>query len=108
MNIASTVTRAIPSTTRILETDMHRRQPASAGTFLHALVTGVLASALVLAGPRLAWADPPVSALPRLPVCGDQDAGTVQLKCPDFVPIPDIEVFRSEEHTSELQSLRHL
>jgi Domain of unknown function (DUF4114)/Thrombospondin type 3 repeat len=49
---------------------------------------------LAFAGPRLAWADPPVSALPRLPVCGDQDAGTVQLKCPDFVPIPDIEVFR--------------
>jgi len=72
---------------------MHRRHPANAGTLLHALVMGVLANALAFAGPRLAWADPPVFALPRLPVCGDQDAGTVQLKCPDFVPIPDIESF---------------
>lgn len=27
-------------------------------------------------------------------MCGDQGAGGVQLKCPDFVPIPDVEVFR--------------
>ena len=46
------------------------------------------------AGAAPAWADPPVSALPRLPVCGDQDTSPVQLKCADFVPIPDIEVFR--------------
>jgi hypothetical protein len=29
-----------------------------------------------------------------VPVCGDQDAGPVQLKCADFVRIPDIEVFQ--------------
>src|SRR5262245_14796988 len=73
---------------------MHRRQPAGAGSLPQALVMCVLATALAWTGPRPAWGDPPVSALPRLPVCGDQGTSSVQLKCPDFVPIPDIEVFR--------------
>jgi uncharacterized protein DUF4114/thrombospondin type 3 repeat protein len=54
----------------------------------------VVAGALAWGGPRAASADPPLSVLPRLPVCGDQDASSVELKCPDFVPIPDVEVFR--------------
>jgi hypothetical protein len=29
-----------------------------------------------------------------MPVCGDQSAGPVQLKCPDFVSIPDVQVFQ--------------
>jgi hypothetical protein len=53
-----------------------------------------MAGALGWAIAHPAWADPPVSALPRLPVCGDQDAGPVILKCADFAPIPDIQVFR--------------
>jgi hypothetical protein len=59
-----------------------------------ALITCLLAGAMGLGITRPAWADPPVSALPRLPVCGDQDASSLALKCADFVPIPDLEVFR--------------
>ena len=29
-----------------------------------------------------------------MPVCGDQSLGPVQLKCPDFVPIPDLQIFQ--------------
>ena len=39
------------------------------------------------------WADPPIAALGRVPVCGDQGDGTAQLRCPDLVPIRDIEIF---------------
>ncbi len=53
-----------------------------------------LAVAMGLAASCPAWADPAVSLLPRLPVCGDQDQSSTQLECTDFVPIPDIEVFR--------------
>ena len=71
------------SRTRTLRTRLRR-----------ALIAGAIAGAMGWAGAAPAWADPPVSALPRLPVCGDQDTSPVQLKCADFVPIPDIEVFR--------------
>jgi hypothetical protein len=47
-----------------------------------------------VANARRAWADPLVSSLQRVPVCGDQEVAPVQLKCADFAPIPDIEVFR--------------
>lgn len=58
------------------------------------LIACAVATAIGLVTSRPAWADPPLSALQRVPVCGDQDQSSVQLKCADFVPIPDIEVFR--------------
>jgi len=45
-----------------------------------------------------AQADPPASTLPRVPVCGDQDDSSLQLKCSDRVLIPDIEVFQVPGH----------
>jgi Domain of unknown function (DUF4114)/Thrombospondin type 3 repeat len=53
-----------------------------------------LAAALGLVAAGRAEADPPSSALPRVPVCGDQDDSSLQLKCADRAPIPDVEVFR--------------
>ena len=57
----------------------------------------VVAAALVLAcalASQRAHADPPLSSLGRVPVCGDAGDGAVQLHCPAFEPLPDIEVFR--------------
>jgi hypothetical protein len=59
-----------------------------------ALITCLLAGTMGSSGAPPAWADPPLPALPRVPVCGDQDSSPVTLKCADFVPLPDIEVFR--------------
>src|SRR5262249_11136113 len=89
----------VSSTSHCLSVDALALRTSSMGNhhrsrIRRALVMSVVAGALNWAIAHPAWADPPVSALPRLPVCGDQDAGSVQLKCPDFVPIPDIEVFR--------------
>src|SRR5262245_66275685 len=53
-----------------------------------------LAAAMGLLASGVAEADPPASTLPRVPVCGDQDDSSLQLKCSDRVPIPDIEVFQ--------------
>lgn len=44
--------------------------------------------------PGAAWADPATGALGRVPVCGDQGDGAVELKCGSLVPIPDVQVFR--------------
>jgi len=68
-------------------TDTQAVSPASRVVIAAALVAG-------LAAAHPAWADPPLSSLPRMPVCGDQSAGPVQLKCPDFVPIADLQVFQ--------------
>ncbi len=54
----------------------------------------LIAAAIGIVAPRAGRADPEIPSLVRLPVCGDQGAGGVQLKCPDFVPIPDVEIFR--------------
>src|SRR4030095_10813648 len=59
-----------------------------------ALVLCTIAGAMEVANARRAWADPLVSSLQRVPVCGDQEVAPVQLKCADFATIPDIEVFR--------------
>ena len=67
--------------------DTQAVRPASRFVIAAALVAGVAAA-------HPAWADPPLSSLPRMPVCGDQSAGPVQLKCRDFVPIPDVQVFQ--------------
>src|SRR5262245_65411995 len=48
--------------------------------------------------PQRAGADPPFASLGRVPVCGDQGNGTAQLRCPDFAPIPDIQVFQVPGH----------
>src|SRR5262245_9364960 len=48
--------------------------------------------------PQRAYADPPFASLGRVPVCGDQGNGTAQLRCPDFTPIPDIQVFQVPGH----------
>jgi hypothetical protein len=52
------------------------------------------AGAMGLLASQPARADPPISGLRRVPVCGDQGDSSVELKCPDFVPVPDIQVFR--------------
>ena len=57
-----------------------------------------LAAAMWLLASGRAEADPPVAALPRVPVCGDQDDSSLQLKCADRATIPDIEVFQVPGH----------
>lgn len=60
------------------------------------LVRLAMAAAIaVLVAVHPVWADPMVASATRLPVCGDQDDGTVRTACPDLVPIPDIEVFQA-------------
>src|SRR5262245_32184865 len=53
-----------------------------------------VAFAVFVLAPHLTRADPPIQSLSRAPVCGDEGNGTAQLRCPDFAPIPEIQVFQ--------------
>jgi Domain of unknown function (DUF4114)/IPT/TIG domain len=58
------------------------------------VVAAVIAAATWVLLPHVSRADPPIPPLARVPVCGDQGDGSIQLKCPDFALIPEVEVFR--------------
>src|SRR5262249_28738145 len=62
-----------------------------AGTRIYA--SCAMAIVVLVVVPRIASADPPLQSLSRLPVCGDQGDGTARLRCPDFLPIPEIQLF---------------
>src|SRR5262245_10413985 len=62
-----------------------------AGTRIYA--SCAMAIVLLVVVLRIAFADPPLQSLIRLPICGDQGDGTARLRCPDFAPIPEIQLF---------------
>lgn len=53
-----------------------------------------LAATVAVLAPGATRADPPLASLTRLPVCGDQGDGSVQLRCPDLDALPEVQVFR--------------
>src|SRR5262245_13788297 len=58
----------------------------------------IAALAAVLFASQATCADPSIRSLGRVPGGGDQGNGTAQLRCPDFTPIPDIQVFQVPGH----------